>query len=727
MNLSYLTPILLATCAALASADEPASSPVERFQSALALEESQGDAGAALAIYRELVTTRDTPAALRVRAELRVAACYERLGQPEEARKRFTELASLAGTWESVAKAARAGVARLAPSDEASPLPKGWLSSWDPTTKRLHFSVKDADVRALLCELARIGGLNLVLAPTIMGSVTTELQRVSPRRAIEAIVETVGHYSLVEVEGILRVVTKGSLDRQLVTKVYRLRPKTDELRARLADARTPQDVAAAARALVVHQEHHRSLTRVVSELLVTSSVPGVSAGYDGGTEAIFVRCGRNAHAAVRKALARELAPPQPAPRSADPLVSAQFVDASADHALTFLARAAKSPIVLTSQVTGNVTLVLKDVPVHAALRAVTETLGDYLMIRTPIGPRVTTREASEARTTLRRWPLSGDGPRFWRFAHAELREQGKGRWPGHPLTRLLSAIVVSANEPGAEVQYDPGSHALLCNLSDGLAADLRQALETAGYLPPVPRPALEPGERYSNVNLRLLLQKIAARHQVNVIVSPAVRGRASAVLPKQARAHDLLEQIAMATGDYVVEAAGPDLFRVATRAGSEFSLSTEVVSIPRLHLAPADLFAAVNQLVVASQIAGSSVLCSRSPEGAWSLVVTLPSREQALLGKIVEASVPRKGFRKSMIGQCLLIPGGTKSQAFTVQAEGAHRVRRAVYPEKPGEQTTLDGWTLRLLPDHDRTLLLLAEKGRERRVERTSILPPRPR
>jgi len=726
MNIRLLTPILLVTCASLASAGEP-TSPVERFQRALTLEESEGDAKAALAIYRELTTQTETPAALRVRAELRVAACYERLGQREEARQRYAALAAREKTWLAVAKAARAGADRLepaAPADASSPLPKGWLSSWDPKTKLLQFSVKDVDVRALLCELARIGGQDLVLSPEVAGEVTTELRRVTARSAMEAIVNTVGDYALIEVEGLLRVVPKSSLERQLATEVYQLRPQSAELQAKLTKAATPEAAALAAAALVAHQDHHRRLTRVVSELLLTSGVPGAWAGYDVGTESIFVRCGRDGHAAVRKALAQglvETLPPRKRAPSSQPLVSARFQDASADYALSHLAKAAKSPLILGSEIRGEVTLVFDKVPFDAALRAVVETLGDYLVVQTPVGPRVTSRAASHDRTTPRRWPLKGDPARFWRRAHGETSTQSEGRWPGHPLFRLLAALVTNTREPGAEVQYDAGSHAILSSLSDGLAADLRRALETAGYLDPLPRPVLVASGAHDRVNVRALLLKVSGEQQVNVIISPQVVGQISAALPKQAKPSDLLGQIAAAAGDFVVQRLEVDLFRITSRAAQERTLSTEVIAIPAEHLSPRDLYAAVNGLVVASRIEGSSVLRSHDPKGAWSLVITLPAREQALLSEVVRASVPAPGFKRAMVGQTLFV-GGSRLQAHTIQPDGSLRTTGAAFAA-PGKAMSLAGWSHRLLPDGDRPPLLLSERQQERRVQRTKIPP----
>lgn len=726
MNVRLITPILVC-CAALAAADTPA--PVERFQQALALEEGEGDVKGALSIYLELVKAPETPKGLQVRAELRVAVCRERLGQLQQARQGYDALAARAATWKRVAKAAQAGLARLdaaaAIGEKREPLPQGWLRK-NAGKETYDLAVKEADVRTLLLELARAAKLNLVLSPNVMGEVTTTLKGISVRPVMEALVKTVGDYTLVEVDGILRVVSRSSQERLLVTRAYRLR-SSDELRAKFQSAKLAEAVDQASVAFLTHRERQKDLARVVLELVQSSSIPGAAAILDPSSETIFVCSTLEGHESAARALKGELSSTFPQVNLSqfspqDALVSAQFEDASASTALLHLARAAGSPLFVGSDIQGETSLVFHEVPFKSALRAIVETTGDYLVVETQVGPSVRSSSRDFNSYSYRRWPLQGDAARFWRRAHGSLWTKGERQLPGHPVWRAVSNLAMNSGQPGASIQFDPGSHALISSLSAGLAGDLHQALVQAGYLKARPPSRLK-GERVlRGANVRALLKSVAEGRNVNVIVSPNVSGKLDVILPKgEVPVLALFEQIAAACGDFTATKIGPRLYRISSRSTHERTVVSEVIAIPAGHMSPTDLHAAISQLVAESNIMGSSVLASKGREGAWSLVVTLPVRDLAEVKALVTSSTPSAQVLKSLAGQTLLVG----RRAWTFGSGGSLKVVDGPRPpQKLGQTTTVDGWSLRLIADGGLPRIQIAERKGERRAERTDFLPP---
>ena len=727
MNFRLITPLLVC-CAAIAAADETPA-PVERFQQALALEEREGQVKAALKIYLELVKAPATPKGLQVRAELRVALCRERLGQLDEARQAYDALAARAQTWGQVAKAARDGLSRLDDMALAQEkLPQGWLTK-NPGRETYDLAVKDANIRTLFLELARVAKLNLVLSPQVVGEVTTALKGISIRPVIEALVKTVGDYSLIEVDGILRIITRSSLERQLVTRAYRL-TSNQALKAKLESATTREAVDQASRALLKHRERQADLSRVVVELVNTSSIPSTAAAFDPASETIFVRSSFAGHESVSKALKgeftstpRRTSAGPASPRS--PLVSAHFEDARASVVLLELAKAAGSPLFVGQTARGTTSLVLHEVSFKSALRAIVESTGDYLVVETPAGPSVRTATADQNRGAYRRWPFLGDAAEFWGGAHGSMWGQGEGQLPGHPVWRATSELVANLGQAGASIQFDPGSHALISRLSAGSAADLRQALVQAGYLEPRRPVQLKGGKAMRGVNARLILKYVAEQHKVNVIISPQVWGELDLILPLEgAPVQAVLNQIAMACGDgdFTAEEIGPRLYRVASQASQDRTLTSEVIPVAKEHLSPTDLFVATSQLVATSDVPGSSVLSSKGRDGSWSLVVTLPRRELAEVKALVSSSAPDPQVRQSLAGQTLLVG----RQAWRFGPKGSYKYSNgpAWPPQEVGKTSTIAGWTLRLLADGELPRIQIAERAGERRVERTELLPP---
>ena len=80
---------------------------------------------------------------------------------------------------------------------EAGP-PAGAAGAWKPGA-RISMSFKDADLADVLRSFARMGGFNLVLDPSVKGSVTVELRDVPWEQALETILKT--HGLAAEVDG----------------------------------------------------------------------------------------------------------------------------------------------------------------------------------------------------------------------------------------------------------------------------------------------------------------------------------------------------------------------------------------------------------------------------------------------------------------------------------------------------------------------------------------------
>ena len=78
-----------------------------------------------------------------------------------------------------------------APASPASPGPGPTGRTWRPG-ERISLSLKDADLAEVLRSFARLAGFNLVLDPSVRGSVTVELRDVPWEQALEVILRTHG-------------------------------------------------------------------------------------------------------------------------------------------------------------------------------------------------------------------------------------------------------------------------------------------------------------------------------------------------------------------------------------------------------------------------------------------------------------------------------------------------------------------------------------------------------
>ena len=85
------------------------------------------------------------------------------------------------------------------------------------------YNFKDAPLRDVIENIARVAGANVIISPEVEGSVTLRLAEVPWRDALEVLCTTLGYSVVEERRGILRVADPATLEKQLVTRSYQLR------------------------------------------------------------------------------------------------------------------------------------------------------------------------------------------------------------------------------------------------------------------------------------------------------------------------------------------------------------------------------------------------------------------------------------------------------------------------------------------------------------------------
>ena len=85
------------------------------------------------------------------------------------------------------------------------------------------YNFKDAPLRDVIENIARVSGANVIISPEVQGIVTMRLSDVPWRDALEVLCTTLGYLVVEERGGILRVTDPTSLEKQLVTRSYQLR------------------------------------------------------------------------------------------------------------------------------------------------------------------------------------------------------------------------------------------------------------------------------------------------------------------------------------------------------------------------------------------------------------------------------------------------------------------------------------------------------------------------
>jgi len=87
----------------------------------------------------------------------------------------------------------------------------------------MNVAYKNAPLRLVLNQIARQAGVNMIISPTVSGTVNLRLKNVPWREALLAVVNT-AEYTLVEEDaGVVRIVQVAELRDQVVTKVFYLK------------------------------------------------------------------------------------------------------------------------------------------------------------------------------------------------------------------------------------------------------------------------------------------------------------------------------------------------------------------------------------------------------------------------------------------------------------------------------------------------------------------------
>lgn len=187
MKRTIVTAALVLGLAGVCAAQED---PERRFQEALRVEEGEG-ARAALARFEALAADASAPALLRARALLRAGAARERLGDLAGARAVWQRVVTEHGALGEVLLEARAALARL--EERAKQAVTVTAAAARPDGRpRVNLEAEDADVRALLCRVAQVAGLNLVLGAEVRGKVTLTLRDVDAEGVLRTIAERSG-------------------------------------------------------------------------------------------------------------------------------------------------------------------------------------------------------------------------------------------------------------------------------------------------------------------------------------------------------------------------------------------------------------------------------------------------------------------------------------------------------------------------------------------------------
>lgn len=668
-----------------------------RYQEALRLEEGKGDAAGALARYQALGDEAGTPAGLRARALVRAGACLEKLERLPEALAAYQRvLGELAGVKEAAAEA-EAGRARVATRLKPKPGEKREVkfAPGPDGQPRVSLKVVDADITTLLLDVARQAGLNLVVGPEVQGRVTATLEGLAPREALSALVETVGDYALVsDARGqVLRASARVWLEQRLELRAYpleRLTPGAETRRVR------------------------RALHQSVRELLARSGVQRATAVYDPASQALFVQATPAQWQGIELALGDSRRPIE-VTASEGARISADVQHASVRTVMSLVASQGKHPLLIAPEVAGQISVVARDVPARVLLQAILAASGDFELSPAPAAELAQSRAAAELTLELFTWELRPSPQELW----------GSGGWvipiegvvaprPQHPLVDVVGALLAFGGVRGAGVELDPVAHRLLVCAPAARAAELRAALEHAGYL--TPAAARVPASLTTipeGTSLRSALE-LANAARANLVVSPEVLGDVSGSWDAGAPLEAVAVSLARACGDYVVLRAPGGVLRVASRAVLEQTLDTRRIALRERTPASASALARHLDALTSLQSLpgtlirhlpeGNVLLISLPPPLADAVAAAVAAHDVATVieGTILVACVTRKVTRGREEQKVVLVP--LSSEGFGPELEprgwdsrcelhrdGTLELRFTGEPP-PGVPTRLFGW-----------------------------------
>ena len=189
-----------------------------------------------------------------------------------------------------------------------------------------------------------------------------------------------------------------------------------------------------------------------------------------------------------------------------PKVTIQFTDANVRTVLQLLAAYSGKNIIIAPEVTGRVTLDLKEVHWLRALHAIVKTVGDYEVVEEHDDLlRVVSRSSIEQQLETVVYPLKHVRPPAT-YRAVPPRQLGGGRttsaavFVGGPqagaagqqvnveqdftLFRALQAVVTRANIPGATLEYDLQTNAFIVTSTRPLLQQLKKIIDKVDVEPP---------------------------------------------------------------------------------------------------------------------------------------------------------------------------------------------------------------------------------------------------
>lgn len=146
----------------------------------------------------------------------------------------------------------------------------------DPSVPIKNLQFQSADIKSVLTFLADYGGVNVVISPSVEGTVTIKLRDVKWRAAMDIIGRTYGLAVVDEVDGYIRVLP-GDTYRKEITEMEKHRKETRELAAletrivKISNS-TSDDVVKAVKSLLTERGAASSDSR--SNSIILQEVPG---------------------------------------------------------------------------------------------------------------------------------------------------------------------------------------------------------------------------------------------------------------------------------------------------------------------------------------------------------------------------------------------------------------------------------------------------------------------
>lgn len=429
--------------------------------------------------------------------------------------------------------------------------PGGALLLTQPPEVTIQFT--DANVRTVIQMLASYSKRNIVISPSVRGSVTLDLKEARWDEALLSIVHTVGDFSVVlQGHDIIKVVTRSSVD-PLIGSAYGY-PLTPDKYKRFEDEHTlkvnvwkprrgqnprPQafdDAEPQEPKRVSLQFQDADLRKVVAEL---SKQAGVSVGVDTHVEETIsvslkdvawdhalraVASSAGCRVQERSKSGRVLALVQ------IPKVTIQFTDANVRTVLQLLAAYSGKNIVISPEVRGTCTLRVVEADWDAALKAIVEGVGDYGLWS--VGDQILARSRSSS--DMGPFELASEGKPFELASYWSLLPPDAQRVRLRGEHTLAEHCAEFTRQTGTAVRIEgllpTTKRELKGRRTSGWRDQVKALADTFGCsIEETPDGLVIRGReantlRTAHANLRTWIELLAERSHRNVVIAPDVRG-----------------------------------------------------------------------------------------------------------------------------------------------------------------------------------------------------------